>query len=304
MSWDSRLKLIIIAGTGLLGVSLCMAVGIQLSLAECKAPLAVVACLGPFAYYYQCKQTPQFVICLLAVIQFLVFTACFTLLMYACAALSFPYVDELLMTSDRMLGVHVPDIVGWAADHPHIAYALFLAYHSVLPQTLLLLIGLGFAGDRRPLELFVLRFMLALLITVAIFTVTPAEGPFVTYGLEISAAQDRVLEHLQTLRSGERTSISLADSEGLVMFPSFHTTFAILLAASVWHRKRLFIPFALLNAACIAATMTTGWHYFTDVLGGILVAVLVIVVTNRAEPWLAGTKPNRRASDRRLTTGG
>jgi membrane-associated phospholipid phosphatase len=34
---------------------------------------------------------------------------------------------------------------------------------------------------------------------------------------------------------------------------------------------------ALVSAMVILSTMTTGWHYFVDVLGGILLAIISIV---------------------------
>ena len=79
----------------------------------------------------------------------------------------------------------------------------------------------------------------------------------------------------------------MSASAVLVTFPSFHTTWAILLAYAFRGRRRWFIPAVILNAAVIAATLTTGWHYFTDVIGGVLLAVAVIWLTKRLEPWLA-----------------
>ncbi|GAB4151851.1 MAG: phosphatase PAP2 family protein [Planctomycetaceae bacterium] len=283
---DSKLKIGIILITGLAGAILANLTDMRFPISELTAPVAVVVCLGPCAVFYQKRKTSQFVLPLLAVMHILVFTACFTLLMYATAALSMPLVDEQLAAVDRWFHVYVPDIVSWAVEHPLIAGILWWSYHTVLPQTLFLVIGLGFADDREQLELFVLRFMVALLITVSIFALAPAEGPFVHYDIQTSPAQQRYLEHLTTLRSGARTELQLQDSEGLVTFPSFHTTWAILLAAAVWHRRRIFLPVCLLNLCVIAATMTTGWHYFSDVLGGILVGAIVIALTRRLYPWL------------------
>ena len=226
---------------------------------------------------------------LAAVMQIMVFFSCFTVLMYGAATLSFPLVDDTLVSLDSVLGVHVPSIVAWAESHPALNGVLQWAYHSTIIQTLVVILVLGFAGDRRPLELFVLQFMLSLWIAVLIFCFAPAEGPFTAYDVEPNAHQARYLEHLRDFRSGERTEIVLAEAEGLVTFPSFHTTWAILLAFAFRGRRRWFIPAVILNAAVIAATLTTGWHYFTDVIGGVLLAVVVILLTKRLEPWLRGS---------------
>jgi len=286
MTRDTKLKLGILAGTGTVGGVLALYTGLRFPWTDSVAPLAVVATLGPCAVFYQRRHVEPFVLSLLAAMQVLVFTACFTVLMYSLAALNAPVVDGLLMSADAALGIHVPDIVAWAKGRPWLYQGIGLAYDSVIVQTLVIILLLGFQGDRRPLEQYVLRFMLALLITATVFAVMPAEGPFVTYGMDARPTQQRYLEHFEGLRSGRLRAVSLRDAEGLVTFPSFHTTWAILLAAAFWHRRRLFLPFALLNAVVIVGTITTGWHYLVDVLAGVLVAVVTIVLTNRLRPWL------------------
>ena len=293
MSRDSKLKIAIIAGTALLGGFIALVMGIRLPVSELTGPIAVVGFLGPCAAFYHKRQTAQFVSCLMAVMQVLVFTACFTLLMYSVATFSMPFVDGPIAECDRLLNVHVPDIVLWANNHSIISNVLLITYHTMLPQTLILVIALGFIGDQKQLESFVLRFMTALLITVSIFAIAPAKGPFAHYGMKNSPSQERYLEHLTTLRNGDRTEIVLSETEGLVTFPSFHTAWAILLMMAVWHRKRVFVPVCILNLAVIAGTLTTGWHYFTDVLGGVVIAFAVMAITRKLEPWLAARSPEK-----------
>jgi len=283
---DFRLKLAILAVTALTGGALALAAGLRFPWTDGIAPLAIVATLGPCAAFYQRRHADAFVGTLLAVIQLLLFTACFTVLMYSVAALGAPLCDDALIRIDVALGIHVPDIAAWAKQRPVLNLVITLAYDSVLPQTLLLVLLLGFSGDRQPLEQFVLRFMVALLITAAIFSVAPAAGPFAVYGLEMNPTQAAYLSQLEQLRDGTMTSVSLADTEGLVTFPSFHTAWAILLAVAVWHRKRLFPFFAAINALVIVGTLTTGWHYVIDVLAGAALAAATIAATNRLRPWL------------------
>ena len=67
------------------------------------------------------------------------------------------------------------------------------------------------------------------------------------------------------------------DVDGLITFPSFHTTWAVLLALAFLRRRRLLPLFATLNVIVIVSTLTTGWHYLVDVLGGIAVCLLAVV---------------------------
>ena len=295
MNRDLRLKVGILLGTLGVGGGLAGWLGLRFPWSDGIAPFAVVAVLGPCAVFYQRRQVEPFVVSLLACMQILLFTACFTVLMYSLAALGAPLADDFLMTADATLGVHTPDIVRWSQSHPWLYEGIGWAYDSVIVQTLCVILILGFRGDRREVEQYVLRFMVALLITAALFSAMPAKGPFATYGLEARPTQQRYLQHLEGLRSGELRSVSLREAEGLVTFPSFHTTWAILLAAAFWHRKRLFIPFALLNGVVIAGTLTTGWHYFVDVLGGVAVAVVTILLSRRLRRWIdAGEQRTER----------
>jgi len=297
MSRDTGLKLAIMSITAMLAVGLLATSGMSFSVRELAGPLGVIGTLGPCAVFYHRRQTTQFVMTLLALIQLMVFTSCFTVAMYGVASLGAPLADELLAAIDRAMGLHVPAIVQWANEHPQINQWLMLAYHSVMPQTLLVVLVLGFLNQRRPLEAFVLRYMICLMITLLFFAVVPAECPFTQYGFAPSPHQAHYLEHLQGVRSGERTIVSLTDSEGLVTFPSFHTSYAILLTAAFWRRWRLFIPFAIVNSAVVAATLTSGWHYGIDILGGIVVAAVTILITNRLQPWLAATSPSANAAE-------
>jgi membrane-associated phospholipid phosphatase len=101
----------------------------------------------------------------------------------------------------------------------------------------------------------------------------------------VAPGLDRYVQHLHELRSGARDVVTWRNAEGLVTFPSFHTTWAILLAWSVRRRRGLNLAMGLLNLAVIASTLTTGLHYFIDVPGGALVAVAAIAIESRIARW-------------------
>ncbi len=295
MSRDTGLKLAITSGTSLFAAILLTTSGMSFSVRELVGPLGVIASLGPCAVFYHRRQTPQFVMTLLALIQLIIFTSCFSVAMYGVASLGAPLVDGLLATVDDTIGMHVPSIVQWADEHRQLHQWLMLAYDSVLPQTLIVVLILGFLNERRPLESFVLRYMVCLVITLLFFAAIPAEGPFTQYEFAPTPHQAHYLEHLHGVRSGERTVVSLRDCEGLITFPSFHTAYAILLTAAFWHRWRLLIPFAVLNGAVVAAALTSGWHYGIDILGGIAAAVAAILITSCLQRWLYATNPSTPA---------
>ena len=93
-----------------------------------------------------------------------------------------------------------------------------------------------------------------------------------------SADQAHYLEHFRELRAGARSGLSFLDAEGLITFPSFHTVWALLLVAAC--PRPLKAASVVLNSAVIVATLTTGWHYLSDVLAGIVVYYAVCWLMN------------------------
>ena len=66
--------------------------------------------------------------------------------------------------------------------------------------------------------------------------------------------------------------------DAIVCFPSFHVIWAIFCVAALWGFRFLRIPVSLLAGMIIISTVTTGWHYFIDVLGGIVIAGLSLAI--------------------------
>jgi hypothetical protein len=168
--------------------------------------------------------------------------------------------------------------VAWTNDHPLVKTVLNVAYATMLPQTALTVILLGFTNARKPLEIFVRRMMLCGLITFVCFMLFPAVGPFNSFGFLPSPDQAHYMQSLTALRSGTLHSLDFGSVDGLITFPSFHTIWAILIVAACW-KTRIRIPVLILNVLVILSTMTTGWHYLADVVGGIVVCLVVCMLT-------------------------
>ncbi|MEQ9407273.1 MAG: phosphatase PAP2 family protein [Fuerstiella sp.] len=245
-----------------------------------------VGLLLPFAITFHARRIPAFANLLVGFLCMVVFNLCLAILTYAGTPLNAPLADSQLMNCDAALGIHLPSIVAWAHQHPGLERILNLAYFSVLPSTLLALVVLGLDPDVRRLRDFVLHFILGGLITTVVFFLLPAEGPFAAYGYAPRPDQQRFLHHFHALRAGEFPVVSMTNLEGLITFPSFHTTWALLVAFAFRHYRWLFLPMVILNAAVLVATLTTGWHYGSDVVGGILTAVAAVLTTKGLSGWL------------------
>ena len=68
---------------------------------------------------------------------------------------------------------------------------------------------------------------------------------------------------------------------GLIALPSFHTVLAVLTGVALWAVPYVRWFGAALAALIVISTVTTGWHYVSDVLAG-LALTLVAVAAARA----------------------
>lgn len=286
ISRDGLLKFAMILCTFVIDAVLLLTLGLQILPYELIRPFAVSVVLLSGAWWYQKKKEAAFVMSLFSLTQVVLFTTSFTILMYCCAALNAPLVDRQLRSIDLFLGVDIAAIKAWCDTWPTLRLMLTVAYNSMILQTALVVIVLGFSERRMDLENFVLQFMATTLVTAVCFALLPAESTCGTYGYSPSAAQQLFLNDLHAVRSGQLSVISLTNAQGLITIPSYHTTWAILLAWSLRNVAWIRYPIVLLNIAVVGATMALGWHYFIDIIAGALLAVAGIGLTHRLNAWM------------------
>ncbi len=268
--------------------------GLHVPMSDAAAPLGVAVVLGAALAYFHRRGEPGFVLSLKSLILLVLFSSAFATLTYALATTARPWADARLAATDAAVGLSAGDWVRWATAHPTINLGLKVAYFSLIPQTILAVIVVGF-GNNRQLDLFLVRFMLAGLLTALGFAFFPAAGSCVQFHLPTPSHYAGVLNELSRLRSGV-TVVTWNGAEGIVTFPSFHAIWATMLAAVFW-RQRLFWPLAILNAIVLATCVTTGMHYFTDVAAGLLIAVLTIAATRPAARVIAAADQAKLAEE-------
>jgi membrane-associated phospholipid phosphatase len=229
------------------------------------------------AVYFRHEQ--RFLLCTTTLLQIVLFSTFFSLLSYLAVASAGPLLDDLLADWDAALGFDLLRLLAWTDRHPLISTFLDKSYDTMLLQTAAVVVVLGFANERVPLKLFVLRMMLAGLVTFVFIATMPAAGTPDQYGLAPTPSQARYLEHLHALRSGLLRQFDYARVEGLATFPSFHVIWSLLMIVALSHRRGLCAFFAMFNAVVILSTVTSGGHYLCDVWGGAVVAVAVCLIT-------------------------
>jgi PAP2 superfamily len=227
---------------------------------------------------------------LLSILQLMVALKAFTPLTYLAAASAFPLVDSALTRLDVILfGFEWPVEANWVANHPDLDWILQHAYFSIYYQgALVFLIGsISRPGDRNGEIIWHLCISLAL--TCAIFSFTPALGHVAHIGTDWMTT-------LIMLRSGELAAFDFSHVQGIISFPSFHTTLAILLVYAVRHHRWVLAALVPLNMLLVMATLSVGGHYLVDLPAGVAVAIISIAATRllrrQLMKWRLRTFPN------------
>ncbi len=212
-------------------------------------------------------------------------------LQYGVIAMGFPYVDWWLAAADAALGVHVPTLAMWTQAHPVFAYLMNLSYFSLLPQWFVAVLALAVLREREHLWEFAFHFHFCLAVTVAMLLVAPAVGPQGYYHFHPAIDMERMIGQISGLHNGTMKLVRFDELEGLVSIPSFHVAGALLATWAFRRRRRILIPFALVNIGLIVATFMTGVHYVVDVLASLpLFACSVLMWRLWGRRWLDASR--------------
>lgn len=202
---------------------------------------------------------------------------------YPLASGDHAFVDPALEHIDLSLHFHWIRWYEFVATHAWLQPVERLAYLSIFLTPALLFVYFAWSGRRAESRLFIATFGVAALITLALFPLLPAAGPFATlwHGarpyVPLSALyQEQVI---LALRHHSIHAVDLGALHGLVCAPSFHAASALLYMGTAWRIPPLRWPICALNVAMLLATPVEGTHYLTDILCGIIVACLALAVT-------------------------
>jgi membrane-associated phospholipid phosphatase len=189
--------------------------------------------------------------------------------------------DENFMRIDQALGVSVPSMIQWASHHT-IGTVAYYSYFLLVPYMFFAFLLPALTGRVKAAQQFIAANFFAMFISTPLFGLYPAVGPWYGYHFAGGIGEVQCQNDLLALRE---TAVYLHHRVGVVSFPSGHTLEAILCCYALWNVRFLRIPAIVLSSLIIYSTMTTGWHYFFDVLGGAFVAVLSIYIARWFDRW-------------------
>jgi membrane-associated phospholipid phosphatase len=246
------------------------------------APVSVCLLLKLGAYYYSNWRNEQNLASTLeTTAQLMAFAAVAAPLSYVAASTSLPLQDAALDHWDKALGLDWQEWLTLIRRWPQFFELMHAVYLSLSLQMVAVVLLLGFTGRLDRLRVYMLAFIFAALLTIAISAVFPAEGTWLYYGIQAAPAElppsHTSWPVFLALRDGSFALLMGVGAEGVITFPSLHAALAVILVAGFWP-----VPIArwlavAVNILMLAATPIDGSHYFVDVLAGIGIAVICLV---------------------------
>jgi membrane-associated phospholipid phosphatase len=191
-----------------------------------------------------------------------------------------PFVDSTLAAMDGRLHFSTAFVAHLTA-RSQLAAASNISYGLMIPLILGALFIPAIYG--RPLESrrFIAAIAIAAFVTAAITALWPSTGPWVTESIEPTKAQAGVTAYLARLHSCAPVALDV-ENAGIVSFPSFHVVFAVLAAWALQSFRFIRLCAWPIAGLIVVSTVTTGWHYGVDVLGGFALSALSIAMARKA----------------------
>jgi membrane-associated phospholipid phosphatase len=225
--------------------------------------------------------------------KFFLFTLVASAFSYYLATNSAPLNDALIVKIDGLLGFSWPAFFAWVSNHNPVGTVLAYLYVSLIIQAVLVLLFVGVIYPRRP-NRFITAYFVSALLTMVVFGFFPVAGPFV-YFHHTDAPGALYVEHYLQMRRHALTTIPMDDLRGIVSFPSFHVSGAVIITYFLRGLPVVSLLAIAVNIGMSVGALYIGGHYLSDVLAGFVVGLITIAVIQ----WLEGSGPEQRLALRR-----
>ena len=193
-----------------------------------------------------------------------------------------PYalVDGTLARIDAGMHFHTVNIVHLISQLPRLRHTLVIAYDLLGPLIIASLLLPTLCGRAMDARRYVYAVIIGAILTAALFALWPAAGPWTVEGFAPTKDQAEVVDALALLKSGK--PLPEGTKSAVVAFPSFHVVLAVLSIVALWNMRWVrWFALALGVLICIS-TLTTGWHYGVDIIGGLGVTYVAQAIAGLA----------------------
>jgi len=228
----------------------------------------------PYLFYKKFRPDLRMTTALLSFCWLLSFTGGAIVLSYLAYTTDRALVTQALADIDSYLGIYPPAIVMWFWNHSWLNILSIIIYTSFLYQKPFILLYFSLRKDLYHLQSFIMQYMIAVLITICIGAYFPAEGTYAWYHFKPFTSQLGDVQRLYELR---QNIVNLKALNGIIEFPSLHSALAVIYIYTFRDERRIiFIPVLILNILLLFSCISTGGHFFIDVLAGIAIAIVAI----------------------------
>lgn len=183
----------------------------------------------------------------------------------------FPTIDHWLLHMDQLMHINSGAILNWVYQRPHLGNSFIYAYNGIEPELVLLPILMALLLCKRSVKVFLFAMLLSYPIGTLIYYFFPTTAPAsIIHNAHFLAQQHDTGIKFYEIHHYLKLTTSMG---GMIAFPSFHVICATLLIYVTKEKKYIFIPVLIYNIWMIASTVMLGWHYMTDVIGGLIIAL-------------------------------
>lgn len=264
--------------------------GISIAGRPLAAQLAVMLLLAALlGVYTRLARAPRLRLALEASLFGIVISTAFNFPMYLLARHGGGFADGALRRADAALGIDVPALARWVSLHPRVEHTQALIYGSLHLVSGAALLIPALAGRSRWVSELLVALAVSVLASLLILTCVRAIGPWDGGAFGASVEQQSCAGVLRALQAGTALTIDLSRPAPLIAFPSWHVILALLSAHALGRFEYLRVPAIVWATAIALSTLTSGWHYGVDVLGGVAVAASSIFVSKALHGFWART---------------
>jgi len=204
--------------------------------------------------------------------------------------------DAALNSIDKFLffGFSVSDLCHWAVRKFSLRFFHFVEfiYYGMFAQIGATMFLTSFYFGRKRALQFVGAVLTAYYLALVLFYLWPSQGPYYLCpqhfsqfpaSLKTYAYERGSIAGAQALWS--RAHLSRISFDYYIAFPCMHIVQPLVVMWFLRPWKRITIFMAVYNVLLVPAIMLLEWHYFVDIVAGIILAGVAIVAVDGSELW-------------------
>ena len=215
---------------------------------------------------------------------------CLVLWTYWAVHIQLPLINHQLDAGDRALGFDWQIYAPFFIRSHWTARPLSLCYYSYDFLAAAGAVGIYWCRNVLHGQRTLIAYIIAGMATITVAALYPAVPANITAQIDMQNLKDYVCIHTNmTFAAGETIAriqkhslpyLPWPSDIALITFPSFHAVIAVLFIYLAWPIRILRVVFLIVCAGMLFSTPWCGFHYISDVLAGIIIALISILFSH------------------------